>query len=414
MISKINKKFVFFVLLPLFIGTFAFINVHGYTTFTGYVKDKSNNAISGATVVIADSLYNILGSTYTSGSGYYSLSVYLSGYSPYYLSAVKTGYETDTKIVTGGGPNDFSLYGYVNGYVKDTQDNTISGALVRVYLNLELLGSTTSQGNGYYYIQIDNTPTKLTATKDPYRDFSQSISTTGTHNIAMGIRYAIIVGISDYFFGTDLQYCDEDASDWYNQLNSLGYNCEVYGDKHEENYPIYDDRATESNVRSAIQSLATTTSSRDCVCFIFSGHGGTSSGEQYLQMYYGGKYKETEIEDDFEDFETGVDLFFFFDSCNSGGIISSLNDMPNEDYIYVATTCTEDGFGYDYPAQSNGRWTYFFLEYSWIDQHDGLTTASMETVFSDGYDEYLDVFPNLDDDDKPQEYDGDGSLSFYL
>ncbi len=123
---------------------------------------------------------------------------------------------------------------------------------------------------------------------------------------------------------------------------------------------------------------------------------------------------EEEIEDDFEEFETGVDLFFFFDSCNSGGIIDSLDDMLNEDYIYVATTCTADGLGYDYPLKSNGRWTYFFLEYSWINQHGGLETVSMETVFSDGYDEYLSVFPYLADEDKPQEHDGDGSLPFYL
>lgn len=267
---NVNRNFMFFVLLAIFIGTMTLTHVKGYETFSGYVKDKSNNAISGASVYLMDSLLNILGSDTTSSNGYYSFSATLSGYSPYFLFASKTGYETDIKTVTGGGRNDFNLYGYVNGFVKDTQDNTISGALVRVYHNSELLGSTTSQGNGYYYIQIENTPTKLTAIRDPYIDSSKLISTCGTHNIIMGRRYSIIVGISDYFFGSDLKYCDEDATEWYNQLDDLGYISEVYGDKHEENYPKYDGKATESNVRSAIQSLATTTGSGDCVCFIFS------------------------------------------------------------------------------------------------------------------------------------------------
>ena len=406
---------MFFVLLAIFIGTMTLTHVKGYETFSGYVKDKSGNPISGATVLFSD-YYGIVDFTSTNANGYYTFSVSFTGYSPYYLSAGKTGYQPDDYEVTGGGNYDFDLYAYVDGYVKDTQDNTISGATVKVYHNSILQGSTTSQGNGYYIIQINEAPTngELTATKDPYRDFSQSISSSGTHNIAIGIRYAIIVGISDYFFASNLKYCDEDASDWYDQLDDLGYNCQVYGDKHEENYPQYDGKATESNVRSAIQSLATTTSSGDCVCFTFAGHGGTSWGKQFLLMYYSGKYKETEIEDDFEEFETGVDLFFFFDSCNSGGIIDSLDDMPNEDYIYVATTCTEDGDGYDYDAESNGRWTYFFLEHSWINQHGGLTTVSMETVFSDGYYMYNYIFPDLDDEDKPQKHDGDGSSSFYL
>ncbi|MBK5115254.1 MAG: carboxypeptidase regulatory-like domain-containing protein [Candidatus Heimdallarchaeota archaeon] len=385
-----------------------FINVQGYTTFTGYVKDKASNAISGATVLIADSYGYILGYTSTSSSGYYSFSVSLSGHSPYYLSASKTGYETGTKTVTGGGRNDFSLYGYVDGYVKDSQNVAISGATVKAYRYSGVLGSTTTQSNGYYYIQIANHPTKITAEKHGFRDYSQTISTTGRFNFNMKALKAIIVGISDYSSGTDLNYCDEDASDWYDQLDDLGYDCEIYGDGHPGNYPRYDGLATESNVRSAIQSLDTNVGSGDTVCFIFSGHGGTSWFQQYLLMQDNSKYKETEIEDDFEDFDSGVDIFFFFDSCNSGGIISSLDDMPNEDYIYVATTCTKDGYGYDSPTHSNGLWTYYFLEYSWIDNYSGSRSTSMETVF----DYALSNYP-LGGDDTPQEHDGSAS-SFYL
>ncbi len=294
---------MFFVLLLTIFGTMtiSITNVHGYETFTGYVKDRSNNPISGASVMLTDSLTAILGYTSTNAYGYYSFTATLRGNSPYSLSVGKTGYEPDDKIITSGGSNDFSLYAYVYGYVEDSQDDFISGSTVRVYHNSGFLGSDTTDSNGYYYIQIDSTPTngEITAEKRGFRDYSQSISTGGSFNFNMNALKAIIVGISDYQSISDLYYCDEDASDWYDHLYDLGYDCEVYGDGHTSNYPQYDGLATESNVRAAIQSLATSTGSGDTVCFITSGHGGTSWGKQYLVMHecnaFGGKYKENEI-----------------------------------------------------------------------------------------------------------------------
>jgi len=412
LLKNIKSKLLFFVLIVSLFGTMTIINVHGYTTFTGYVKDKVNNALSGATVLISDNMGNFLGSTTTSASGYYSLSVTLTGYSPYYVTATKAGYVGDTKTVTGGGSNDFSLYGYLNGYVKDSQNNAISGVTVRIYHNTELLGSASTQSSGYYYVQIANTPTKIEAdVEQGFRDYSHSLSTTGTFNFNMQALKAIIVGISDYLIGNDLDYCDEDASDWYDQLDDLGYICEVYGDNHPENYPIYTGIATESNIRSAIQSLASNTGSGDTVCFIFSGHGDTNIwGTSYLYTRNCLQYKETEIKSDFDNFESGVNLFFFFDSCGSGGIIDSLDDMSNEDHIYIAATCTEDGYGYDgYPARPNGAWTYYFLEYSWIAHFGGTRSTSMESVF-----DYAHTYYPYGDADEPQEYDGNSGSSFYL
>ncbi len=62
------------------------IDVHALSNFTGYVKDEDNNPLSGASIVITDSYFNIIGYTSTNSAGYYSLSVTLSGNSPYILS----------------------------------------------------------------------------------------------------------------------------------------------------------------------------------------------------------------------------------------------------------------------------------------------------------------------------------------
>ena len=121
------------------------------------------------------------------------------------------------------------------------------------------------------------------------------------------------------------------------------------------------------------------------------------------------QYKETEIADDFDNYVSGVKIFFFFDACNSGGIISTLDDMPNKNFIYVATTCTADGYGYDSSTYSNGLWTYYFLEYAWIDHYGGSNSYSMETIFDYAKEDYPKSGVN-----EPQEYDGNTSSSFYL
>lgn len=107
------KKGVSFIVLVIFLaGTMTtLINVHSATTFQGYVKDSSGNPLSGASLLLADSTYNILGWATTNSQGYYSISVTLSGNSPYYLSAAKTRFNSQTKTVTHGGTYNFNLIG---------------------------------------------------------------------------------------------------------------------------------------------------------------------------------------------------------------------------------------------------------------------------------------------------------------
>ncbi|MHA1214846.1 MAG: caspase family protein [Candidatus Hodarchaeales archaeon] len=227
-------------------------------------------------------------------------------------------------------------------------------------------------------------------------------------------KYAVIVGISDYKAISDLSYCDEDATDWYNYLAPLGYQITLLGDSHPENYPQYDGYATEANVRAALANMFASADADDIVAFISSGHGGESSVGVGRNRYYvqflcmwdcaSGEdgYDGYIYDDEFESIMSASvsQTFVFLDHCFSGGIAFLRANS------YMTTTCTDDGYGYDDSTHLNGAWTYWFLEYTLIGHFGG--TASMEDTFAYA----LGVYP-YGGGDTPQEFDGYTGL-FYL
>jgi hypothetical protein len=235
-------------------------------------------------------------------------------------------------------------------------------------------------------------------------------------------KYALIIGISDYEAISDLNYCDEDATDWFNYLSPLGYQITLLGDNQVGNFPQHDGLATEYNVKNAWATIVSQADDNDIIVFASSGHGGERNigGRrrrdriyvQFLCMWDCGSGENGEdgyIYD--SEFKTMMEpaisnTFIFLDHCNSGGM-DELMQNPNVNKIYMATTCTADGYGYDVPAYLNGAWTYFFLEYSLIGAFGG--TASLEATF----DYALAAYP-YGGDDTPQEFDGDTSTDFYL
>jgi hypothetical protein len=233
------------------------------------------------------------------------------------------------------------------GYTSGGEDNTVN-----------------SPSEGRHYIMVDYYSGDADYTLTVTITYGSSGGSWGT-----GGKYAIIVGISDYQSISDLSFCDEDATDIYNFLNGQGYECHVYGDGHTSNYPRYDGTAYESTVRNAITELAAHAQSGDKVIFTTSGHGaGDGSGSSYLCMYEcsgsAGCYYDTELQADFSQFASGVEIMVFVDHCYSGGLGPEL--MAAHDSIYITTTCTEDGYGWDDPTHNNGAWTYEYFEKYWI------------------------------------------------
>ena len=226
-------------------------------------------------------------------------------------------------------------------------------------------------------------------------------------------KYAIIIGISDYEAISDLSYCDEDATDWYNYLSQMGYDILLFGD-HSNYFPQFDGLATEYNVKSAVRELSQIMDSDDTFVYTSSGHG-TYAGRnarkatnQVICMWdcasgengEDGYLFDIEMQDMFA--PVLANTFVFLDHCFSGGMNECLTG-----WMYLTTTCTALGYGYDMPSYVNGAWTYIFLEYTLIGHFDG--NVSMEEAF----DYALSVYP-FDGSDIPMSFDGNPELAFYI
>ncbi|TFG09006.1 caspase family protein [Candidatus Heimdallarchaeota archaeon] len=235
-------------------------------------------------------------------------------------------------------------------------------------------------------------------------------------------KYALIIGVSDYEVINDLSYCDEDATDWYNYLAPLGYQITLLGDSQAQNFPQYDGLATEYNVKNAWASIVAQADENDIIVWASSGHG--------AEVNIGGRRRKDRIYVqvlcmwDTSSGENGEDgliydselqammapavsnVFIFLDHCNSGGMNEVMLNA-NANKIYMATTCTADGYGYDDPTHLNGAWTYYFLEHTLIGVYGG--TASMEATFA-----YASSVYPFSGDDTPMEFDGNTGVDFYL
>ena len=260
----------------------------------------------------------------------------------------------------------------------------------------------------------------------------KSATPTGTQNPTR--KFAVIVGISDYKAISDLSYCDEDANDWYYYLTNsktsstasegdfayaLGESYDyiwVYGDK-TSSYAKYDGAATEYNVKNALRSVVENATSSDLILFATSGHGSKSGSVSYLCMWDSGSGESGE-DGNLYDYELSAILknavadriFVLIDHCNSGHFCNELATMPNANKVFVTTTCTIDGYGYDHTASKNGAFTEWFLNKGLRNGQSGnATNQNMEANFKWADDNY--PYTGVDN---PQAFDGDTSKLFYL
>lgn len=234
-------------------------------------------------------------------------------------------------------------------------------------------------------------------------------------------KYALLIGISDYSVISDLNYADEDAADWFNYLSPLGYQITLLGDSHPEDYPQWDGYATEYNVRIALENILAVVDEDDIFVFTTSGHGGRGRSTTldefiyYLCMWdtsagengYNGLITHLEFQEMMS--PSIANTFIFIDHCYAGGFQNVMfND--NAEKIYLATTCSDNGYGYDDPLHLNGAWTYWFLEYALIGELGG--SASMEEAFDLAYPLFIDIYRRPGD--WPLEFDGSPNDPFYL
>jgi len=161
-------------------------------------------------------------------------------------------------------------------------------------------------------------------------------------------KWALCIGISDYEGSDiDLNYCDDDAEDWANFLNSQGYHVVT----------LLDREATADNIEAKINELLANEDADDYVVFTYSGH-----GVKYRK--YGSCMISTDkvyithgwLEAKFDAADSSH-IYFAFDACQIGDFRGVVKEgrvgafASNRDYSYDGT-----------PDMQNGVFTYYQME----------------------------------------------------
>jgi hypothetical protein len=308
------------------------------------------------------------------------------------------------------GTVDFDLYGKLGAApttsVYDWRGYTSGGEEV----------TTANPGAGTWYIMV------------------KSYSGTGAYQLTVtltdgttppppppptGDKFALLVGISNYKSINDLSFCDEDVTDFFNYLTTVcGYsaaNIRILGDGSSSYPQTAWGKATEANYKACLTWLVGHSGAE--VTFMTSGHGsGDGSGESYLCAWDCSSGESGE-DGNFYDHEiasilgTSVasKIFVFIDHCYSGGLGPEIMALGNKATIWMTTTCTANGYGYDEPSSSNGAWTNQFIHVT-LQQHFGSSASTtMEAAFTYAASGYSHT-----GGDAPMQFDGNTGATFTI
>jgi len=186
---------------------------------------------------------------------------------------------------------------------------------------------------------------------------------------------ALIVGVSDYEpagpGGPDLNYCDDDADDMKTVLLDGGWS-------QSDITVLKNSQATESNIKSNLNNIATGTTSNSISLFFFSGHGKEIGGNEAVCPHdiISNSLYDYELNDILDDFNGKV--ICIIDSCHSGGMgPDGGNETVNvtlfiEKFIetlaagnenrVILMACAADEYSFEDPNLKNGVFTYFVVE----------------------------------------------------
>jgi hypothetical protein len=296
---------------------------------------------------------------------------------------------TSMYVVLTCGSADFDTYGKFNaqpttsvydwrGYTSGGEENTVTNpAQGRHYVMVQYYSGTSS-----YQLTV----TITYGTTPPPTGNTFKIGQTGN-------KYAVLVGISNYKSINDLSFCDEDVNDFYSYLTTTcGYpaaNIRILGDGSSSYAKTPYGTATEANYKACLTWLAGLTDAAE-ITFMTSGHGsGDGSGESYLCAWdcgagesgQDGNFYDHEISDILEH-SVAQRIFIFIDHCYSGGLGPEIMAMANKANVWMTTTCTANGYGYDEPSSSNGAWTNQFLHVTLQTHFGSSVNTTMEEAFT--------------------------------
>jgi hypothetical protein len=323
-----------------------------------------------------------------------------------YTMVVDANCQSMAAVLTCGSA-DFDLYG------KLGSAPTTASYGWRGYTSGGEEVTTANPGAGTWYIMVN------------------SYSGTGAYTLTVtltygttpppptGNKYAVLVGISNYKSINDLSFCDEDVTDFFNYLTTVcGYsaaNIRILGDGSSSYPQTAWGKATEANYKACLTWLAGLAA--DEITFMTSGHGsGDGAGESYLCAWdcssgesgEDGSFYDHEISAILQN-ALATKIFIFIDHCYSGGLGPEIMAMGNKAKVWMTTTCTANGYGYDEPSSSNGAWTNQFIHVT-LQQHFGSSAATtMEAAFTYAASGYSHT-----GGDAPMQFDGNTASTFTI
>lgn len=431
------------------VGTIYLTPVPITYTIHGYVRESDRLLpVSGATVRVYKPVlegWQQVGTDLTDANGYFFCSYAVAEtISSFRVVASASGYYDGSDTIQGTG-TDFDFGDVivfpiqtryvVQGVVKnDETGQEVPGSTVAVWSyysdGWNLVGNAvTNSVNGQFVLE-----SMCAADWKKVRVVVSKMGFEGTAKMTFGLgpdydfgtvllnnpvdKYALVVGIDDYKYYNsdgDLLYSHDDANAWYEYLSEIQLiqddHLLVYGDGHSENYVKYDGVASEHNVKNALIGLLESSDSNDLLCFIMTGHGGSSDvvGEVYLAMwdvlagedYEDGKFWDHEFAEFLGDAVAGR-IFVFLSTCFSGGVIPEIQDLANTESFYVTTHCGPEGSGYQDPDKEMSLWTYWFLKETLRSAYDDDPTVALELAFLLA--DYS--YHGFGDEDEPMQYDG--------
>jgi hypothetical protein len=323
-----------------------------------------------------------------------------------YTMVVDANCQSMAAVLTCGSA-DFDLYG------KLGSAPTTSSYGWRGYTSGGEEVTTANPGAGTWYIMV----VSYSGTG------AYSLTVTNTYGTTppppTGNKYAVLVGISNYKSINDLSFCDEDVTDFFNYLTTVcGYsagNIRILGDGSSSYPQTAWGKATEANYKACLTWLAGLAA--DEITFMTSGHGsGDGAGESYLCAWdcssgesgEDGSFYDHEISAILQN-ALATKIFIFIDHCYSGGLGPEIMAMGNKAKVWMTTTCTANGYGYDEPTSSNGAWTNQFIHVT-LQQHFGSSASTtMEAAFTYAASGYSHT-----GGDAPMQFDGNTASSFTI
>jgi len=201
------------------------------------------------------------------------------------------------------------------------------------------------------------------------------------------MKKAICIGINNYpGIFNDLKGCVNDAKDWSALLQEMGFETSL----------ILDAQATQTNVKTALQDLISTTNAGDVVVFTYSGHGtqvsdrNSDENDRYDEAIC--LYDGNVIDDDLRVILDGIHpqatLVVISDSCFSGSVtriapepaiprfipptVSTAGKMTRRSFLLPETGmpeilisgCSDSEYSYDaeFDGRPNGAMSAYALQ----------------------------------------------------